>query len=406
MNIRKILLVILFVLAILGLGFALYWVFFRTAPVVTTNDNFVPGNIPNVPNSNITVVNTNVNINTSLPWQQYVGGKVSNIANGGLTEVTKVVDSKVTGFTKGNQGVQFYDADKQQFFRINDQGQLVALNDKKFYKVEKVTWNNNGEKAIIEYPDGNNILYNFRTNEQVTLPIELVEFSLNNQGSQISAKWLGDTEDNNWLISANDDGSQLALLEPLGDKSYSTQMVFSPDNQVAALHTKYIDAQRQEVFPIGFNGENLKSFEVAGGGFVADWSPQGNTMVYSVYNEATNYNPNLWITKGRTSELGDIKVSLNVPTWPDKCTFADESTMYCAVPQGLPRGAGIYPEISYQYPDNFYRIDLNSGLKTLLASPVGADGIYSATNLFTSADGSILYFIDNNTGRLQTMRLR
>jgi sugar lactone lactonase YvrE len=80
--------------------------------------------------------------------------------------------------------------------------------------------------------------------------------------------------------------------------------------------------------------------------------------------------------------------------------------MFCAVPQGLPRGAGIYPEIAYQYPDNFYRVDLNSGVKTLLASPVGSEGAYSGYNLTVSADGTILYFTDRNSGTLQSIRLK
>ena len=151
--------------------------------------------------------------------------------------------------------------------------------------------------------------------------------------------------------------------------------------------------------------ENFKSFKVSGAGFTSEWSPKGTSLLYSVYSESTNYNPNLWVTKGNTSELGDIKVSLNISTWPDKCTFVGENSLYCAVPQGLPRGAGLYPEIANDYLDNFYQINLNSGIKTLLASPVGIEGGYSANNLFVSPDGSILYFTDINSGTLQSIRL-
>jgi hypothetical protein len=236
------------------------------------------------------------------------------------------------------------------------------------------------------------------------------EFSFSKQGDAIAAKWFSDASqndpDNNWIVAAKDDGSGLALVEKLGDKSYSTQIAISPDNQVAALHQKSIDNLRQMVYPIGFNGENLQAFEVAGSGFTSKWSPNGNSLVYSVYNTQTDYLPNLWVTSGKTGEMGELKVSLNLNTWPDKCTYTDESTMFCAVPQGLPRGAGIYPEISYQYPDNFYRIDLNSGVKTLLASPVGAEGAYSGYNLTVSADGTMLYFTDRNSGALQSIRLK
>ena len=407
MDRKKILLVIAFALFVFGIGFALYWVFFRTAPTIVPTTNFNAGNIPNINAGNVTIINGNTNQGTTgLPWQQYLEDKVSTVANGGLTEVSDVVKNPVKGLVGTTQGVQYYDANKEQFYKINDKGELVSLSDKKFYGVDKVTWAGNGDKAILEYPDGSNILYNFRTGKQVTLPQELSEFSFNTSNDQIAAKWLSTNEDNNWLIAANDDGSGMFLVEPLGDKSYAVQVGFSPDNQVVALHEKAVDVQNQEVYPIGLHGENFKSFIVDGSGFTSKWSDNGSTLLYSVYNESTDYNPNLWVTKGRTGELGSIKVSLNVSTWPDKCAFVGEDGMYCAVPQGLPRGAGFYPEIAESYPDNFYYIDLNSGLKTLLASPVGPGGTYTANNLFISPDGSILYFTDLNSGNLQSIRLK
>ena len=73
---------------------------------------------------------------------------------------------------------------------------------------------------------------------------------------------------------------------------------------------------------------------------------------------------------------------------------------------GLPRGAGLYPEIADRYQDNFYSIDLSTGIKNLIASPVGARGSYSAHNLYTSSDGTKLYFMDKKTGTLQSIRLK
>jgi len=408
MDIKKIITIIVFVLVVVGLGFALYYVFFRSdAPGLEVNQNFNSGNLPDIGNGNISVINTNTNQNVNgLPWQQYVNQPISEVANGGLTEVTKVTDTSVDGLIAGYRGLQYYDKDSQQFFYLDEDGRPRLLADKKFFQVSDITWTKSGEKAILEYPDGSNILYNFRTGKQVTLPIELQEFSFTSDGSQIVAKWLGETEENNWLVAANDDGSGLYLIEPLGDQSHNVQSIFSPDGQVAALNTKYVDAQRQEVYPIGLHGENFTSFVVNGAGFTADWSPQGTSLLYSVYNENTSYQPNLWVTKGTTSQLGEIKVSLNLSTWPDKCAFASESTLYCAVPQGLPRGAGFYPEVADQFPDNFYVVDLNTGNKSLIASPVGDGGSYSAYNLFFSSDGSTLYFTDRATGRLQSIRLK
>lgn len=407
MNAKKIVIVIIFIFFVLAVGFGLYWIFFRSISPELRPGGFNAGNIPEIGPGNITIVNGITNgLQNTLPWQQYLQDKVSPVATGGLTEVTEVAEGNVSGLTVSPDGLAFYNGDSQQFFRINEKGEIVPLSDRKFFQVQNVTWASGGSKAILEYPDGSNVLYNFKTGKQVTLPREMEGFSFSADGGQISAKWIGDNEDNNWVVAAKDDGSGMFLVEPLGDQSFNTRIGFSPDNQVAALYTTHYDGQRQEVFPIGLNGENFKSFVVAGSGFESKWSPQGEQLIYSVYSNTTDYNPNMWVTQGRTSELGDIKVSLNVSTWPDKCTFGATNTLLCAVPQGLPRGAGLYPEIADQFPDNFYSIDLKTGVKNLIASPVGARGSYSARNLFLSSDGTKLYFMDKKTGTLQSIRLK
>lgn len=407
MNGRKIFFIIFLILFVLGVGFALYWVFFRGTPPSTGPGGFNAGQIPDVGPGNLVIVNDVTNNATNgLPWQQYLKDKVSPVATGGLTSVKEISDGDINGVTSGANGVQFYDKKTNQFYRIDKDGKLVAMSDQKFYQVQNITWDSSNGKAILEYPDGSNILYNFRSNRQVTLPAELENFSFSADGSQISAKWMGANDEDNWLVAANDDGSGMFLIEPIGDQSYNTSVSFSPDNQIAAIYYKHYDAQRQEVFPIGLHGENFKSFVVDGSGFEYKWSPQGDRMVYSVYNDATDYNPNLWVTQGGSGQLGDTKVSVNLATWPDKCTFSSSDRMICAVPQGLPRGAGLYPEIADTYPDNFYSVDLKTGVKSLVASPVGSRGSYAAYNLSISADGSTLYFVDKKTGTLQSVKLK
>lgn len=407
MNIKKILLVVAFVIFVCGMAFALWWVFFRPTPTPNAIDpNFNPGSVPGVdPSTGVNNISTTTS-QTNSPWQTIFKEKISQVANGGLTEVKTLNDNKVSGIGKTSDGIKYYDQTKQQFFRINGQGEPELLTDKKFFQVENVLWSPKDDKAILEYPDGMNVLYNFRTNKQVTLPPELASFSFAPSGQQITATWLGDNEEDNWLVVANDDGSALSLLEPIGNEATDVAVGFSPDSQVAALFRESVDLQRQEVYPIGLHGENFRSFVVNGSGFTSNWSPEGNSLLYSVYSESTDYLPNLWVTNGQTSRLGDLKVSLNLATWPDKCTFSGENSLYCAVPQGLPRGAGLYPEIANSYPDNFYRVDLSTGAKTLIASPVGNLGGYTAYNLSVSNDGQFLYFVDQDSGLLQSIRLR
>jgi hypothetical protein len=407
MSIKKILAIIGFVAFIVFVSWSLYWVFFRDKSSTVTDDpGFIGGTIPGVDEGVNIIEEDDPDENQGLPWQQLFKDKISEVANGGLTAVTKLSEGSVAGLQTTEQGIKYYDESKDQFFRINDQGQPELITDKKFYEVDNVLWSPKDDKAILEYPDGMNVLYNFRTGEQVTLPAEMEDFSFKNSGYEIAAAWIGPHSDDNWIVTANDDGSGLGLIEPLGDQQHNTDIGYSPDSQVVALHRKSVDLQRQEVFPIGLHGENLRSFVVQGSGFTSEWSPAGDSLLYSIYNESTDYLPNLWVTNGQTNNLGDVKVSLNLATWPDKCNFSSENSLYCAVPQGLPRGAGLYPEIADNYTDNFYHIDLNTGTKTLIASPVGESGAYTAYNLFVSNDGSMLYFTDQSTGRLQSIRLQ
>lgn len=407
MNWKKIFLVASFAIFVLGMSFALYWVFFRSnsaEPIV--NNNFSGGIIPGTNQGGPNVVNNTNNTNNGLPGNNFFNdNKVSEVANGGLTKVTNLTGSSVTGLKSTESGVKYYDKEKNQFFRINAQGKPELLTDKKFYKVSNIIWSNRDEKAILEYPDGMNILYNFRTGEQVTLPVELENFSFDASGQKIAASWIGSQAEDNWLITANDDGSGMQLVEALADKVNDVQIGYSPDNQVLALYRKQLDLQSQEVLPITPQGTSLLSFVVQGSGFQSKWSPDGTSLLYSVYNQDTSYLPNLWVTSGKSNTLGDLKISLNLATWPDKCTFGGANALYCAVPQGLPRGAGFYPEVADDYNDNFYYIDLNTGTKTLLASPVGEGGAYTAHNLFLSGDGSVLYFTDSSTGNLQSILL-
>ncbi|MCD4761123.1 hypothetical protein K8R42_04455 [bacterium] len=69
MDVKKILAVVGFIILVLGLGFALYWVFFRADPVPDQDVNFVPGDIPGIGIGNISFVDDNTNQPTdTLPW--------------------------------------------------------------------------------------------------------------------------------------------------------------------------------------------------------------------------------------------------------------------------------------------------------------------------------------------------
>ena len=390
-------------------GFLLYYFFFRdlAGPEGPANVNTGNGVLPIPTNGNISVVG-NENRNVSFPD---FGGRIDlnaprDVARGGLTNVSDYGNFQVQNFVSAPAGTHFYDRQASQFFTF-DGVRIVPLSDEKFYNVQAVTWAKDLKKAVLEYPDGSNIVYDFATKRQVTLPQELTDFSFDTTGKAIAGKWFGDSEDENWLMVGGTDGSNLQLVEPIGDQSNNVHVDFSPDNQIVALYRRPANADYQTILPIGLRGENFRSFDVPGLKFESKWSPSGNALLYNVTTAKNEYKPELWLTTGTDEVLGTTHLDLKLTTRVEKCTFdSSGDSIYCAQPVSLDRGAGLYPEIAVGTPDTFYRIDLRSGQKIPLAVPVGSHAGYSAESVFLSSDESLLYFVDAVTQQLHSIRLK
>src|SRR3989338_8021179 len=185
LNWKKIALIGGFIAVVFIIGYLLYALFLRPAqpsqPATNTNISPVTG---------LPTAGTNVNIPTAgtpgdLPFGAggtatvpgppptvSTGPAVSDVASGGLTRSTAVTSSQVIGtaVARDGSGVIFYEPSSGQFFKTDSRGSANKLTDEIFFEVEKVTWSPNQTQAVLEYPDGSNILYDFSNQRQVTLP--------------------------------------------------------------------------------------------------------------------------------------------------------------------------------------------------------------------------------------------
>ncbi|HPY08884.1 MAG: hypothetical protein ACOX0H_02870 [Patescibacteria group bacterium] len=328
----------------------------------------------------------------------------SIIASGGLTETKPIVEDRIINPTISSSGsVNYYNTNDGYFYSIDENGNAVRLSDKVFHQVEAVTWAPDVDKAIIEYPDGSKIMYNFDTDKQVTLPNYWEDFSFASGGEEIVAKSIGLDPDNRWLIVSNSDGSQATALEPIGTRANYVFPDWSPNNQIVATYTRGVDFDRQEVFFVGLHGENFKSTIIEGRGLQSQWSANGDKLLYSVYHSRDEYIPKLWIVGASGDTIGANRSSLELNTWADKCTFASNSEVYCAVPERLEPGAGMFPELADRTKDNLYKIDLSTGAKNLIAVPNGA---FNISQIVVPDNQKYLYFTDKSTGQLYQIRLK
>jgi len=394
---KKILAGFILLLVVISLSYLLYLFFFKSeitetpATYIPSETILEPGQLPQV----ITRPSDQGLVDTE---SQFKGLTPSKIASGGLTEVTRDTFSQAKGAKASSDGLVYYDQASGKFLKRLSNGQIVEYSDKVFYQVENVTWDKAGTKAILEYPDGANILYNFQDKRQITLPKEMKEFSFSATGNELAAEIIGTTKESNWLVTANANGANIEFIEQIGDRENDVQVAFSPNNQVIATFRDSYDADRQEIVFIGQNQENFRSFVPEGRGFEGQWTPSGEEMLYSVYSSATSFKPQLWIVEAQGNNIGLNNKNLQLNTWSHKCTVNSLGTSaYCAVPRDLPTGSGWYPELAANVPDDFYLINLETDTFSLLAVPDSETG-FQAQNVMLSPDETTLYFTnsDNN----------
>jgi hypothetical protein len=157
----------------------------------------------------------------------------------------------------------------------------------------------------------------------------------------------------------------------------------------------------RDLLPIGQKEENFKALRIEGFGFIPEWSPDGRHLLYSSAGQQDSYMPTLWFQVASGDDIGSGRKNLGVHTWADKCSFADATTVFCAVPDTLPQGAGLQRDIADGTPDHIVRIDLQSGTSRTVSQPA-AGNIKSVS---VSADGSLL-FMAGADGHLTQLKLR
>lgn len=302
--------------------------------------------------------------------------------------------------------VMTFDSYAGAFYRITPDGKAEKLTEQTFAGATDVTWSPNSERAIIEFLDDTNILYDFNRKQQIaTLPKHWEAFDFSPDSGNIAFKSIATNPDNNWFAIANADGSEGQELEQMGRKVNQFTPLWSPSDQIVGIYEKGIDADRKQLYFIGKYGENFQAITVEGRGIKAQWSPLGTHLLYSAYSAKSGFRPEVWVVDALGDTIGENRRKLNIQTWADKCGFADNTILYCSVPKNIPEGGGLLPVVAEEKSGGevIYKIDLTTGEKSLVAEP-RSDVI--AQNLQVTKDQTYLFFTDKYSGKLYTIQLQ
>lgn len=401
---KKILFAVGFFVLSIAIGIGLYYFFFRPlfAPPTTTTPvtpgTGTTGSFP-ISGAGTTTTPPTTPGTGGLPTSPGVpttGEEATSTSNTILLrdEITQAVAPGTNGLD-----ARFYSPNDGRFYRVGTDGTISALSDRQFFNVETVSWAKKSDTAILEFPDGRNIYFDFKGDRQVTLPQHWEKFSFSPDDKQIAAESIGLDPSNRFLFVAGADGNEARAVEPLGQNANKTVVNWSPNSQVIGFSFTGNPQPEgaQEVLLIGENRENFKSLIVPGRGFMPNWSPSGDKILYSVYHERDGLRPSLWVSGGAADSIGENRRGLNLQTWANKCAWQDSNILYCGVPQALDLGAGLDENRSSDVPDDLYRIDLRTGVSVKVSQP---DQTRSIRQPVISADQKSFIFTDAVSGQL------
>jgi len=412
---QKIILIAGFGLVVAVLGYTLYILFFRPLVPGTNNENVNGAPVNGLPSAN-EGGNFNINAGTNATLGNLANGNANADQPGVPTDVSPgatvklsaslpVTESPSFSPKLGTDGftIQYYDRATGKFYTVDENGNIRAMSDRTFYQVSSVAWSPQGDKAVLEYPDGSNIIYDFTTSQQKTLPSHWEDFSFSPDGGKIIGKSIGLSEENRFLVITDSEASKSKIVRELGNNADQVVPNWSPNNQMVGFYIGDLDIDRQEIYFIGQNNENFKSMVVEGWGFSGQWSPQGDRILYSVYSSESDNKPELWIVDATQNSIGSNRKNIRIQTWSDKCTFYDNTSIYCAVPSRLEPGAGLVPESADNSPDTIYKINIQTGSRTPV---VGSTDNHTMENLMVSRDGNSLFYTNKLDGRLYKIPLQ
>jgi hypothetical protein len=416
LNWKKLVIAIAFTAFVVGAGYAIYFLFFKpTLPTVPEPVKPELGQLPSPKEgapSVVTAPKPGALVGPEAKPEKAItkipavaGKKIDEIAKGGITKVAtlNLKPTPVLTLDSTGENAITYDKNEGRFYAIGADTEKQPLNERVYKNVQKAAWSPKKEQAIFEFPDGSNVLYNFSTDKQITLPKDWSDFSFNKSGNQIAFKDLNPNPEYQFLAVANADGSGQKYIEYIGDDANNFKIDWSPNGKMLAQYKTGKSVNTSKLILLGQYGENFKSITMNGYGIQTKWTPNGEKIAYSSYSVSSENKPQLYIVDASGDKIGYNHNSLKLSTWIDKCAFSGDKTLYCAVPKKMPEGAGLVPALADNTPDYIYKVDLETGAKSFVAEP---ELDYTIDKMQVSEDESVLYFTDKSSQELHMIKLK
>lgn len=393
---RRYLIIAAIVIVVLGLGAAVYFMFFSGAPgvaVAPEGSTGLPTAGQGTPNTGTTGASS---ISAGTPVA--VSARLVKISAGPVVPGEAVVNRKaVNASSSPETAVNYIERESGNIFSYLTRAKtLTRISNKTVPGIESAVWLSDGSTAYVRYLSG----ANFGT-------INTYALSASGSGGFFLSQNLADiavSSTNVLTLASGVNGSVASLVRT--DGTHATAAFTTPLSTLRVSFAgkgQYLASTKPSGTLLGdaFLVDGAGRFSRVAGpleGLVALASPSGKWVLVSY---TLNAAMQMELVNTATGET----LPLPVATIADKCVWtADDSVVYCGIPVNPPVGA-VYPDDWYQgavpFSDRIWKIQVAGRYAQLVLDfSKETGGSLDAEALATDAAGTTLVFVNKNDGSL------
>lgn len=300
--------------------------------------------------------------------------------------------------TSSGDGLLFYKKDGGDLYRSDFEGKTQEkLSNITVVGLIEAVWSPKGDRALVFYLD--------RETKKAFLHIGTSSVAVLPQDIQ-SVMWLPDGSSFVYTIRRNGQ-TDIVSADATGKNSRTLATTPLRDLQIAwagrdavMLQTPSSGLAEGFIFRLDRRTGTLTKFLGPQFGLTSLWSPDGSRVLLTT-TDRNGKNLSLEIVDSRG--LGVF--SPTIATLPEKCTWTDNKTVICAVPQYLPDTA-VWPDYYLKGEvitvDRFVRI--NTDIKQ--TDDLNLNTLFDSNPLLTTPNANTFFLIDRTDGTLWAVKLQ
>jgi len=376
-NKRKILIVLLVILALALAGFAVYYVYFRKTPGETTTETPGAGKPP---------------AQTGVRAMDDKLKKISSVI--AVSPIASADGQKILyAGKKGNLYETDFDGGNQK------ETNLVVLQN-----LIKTLWSPAREEFATIYAnaDGRKIFYNnAKTKKTSPYDAGIKSLAFSKSENKIAYYLSNDLQNTNAVFIADADGTNARAVFNTRVKDIRVEWVSS--NQIA-ISTAPSGLVPNVLWVLNIDTQKLLPVMSQVYGFTMRWSPSGGRFLFS-QTDAKGAN----LTLSSSNQTGTEVKNLGLATLPEKCAFSakDENIVFCSAPASAPDIVwpdDYYKQI-YSASEQIWSINLSTGKKDMVYDfdeTLASD----AADLIVSPGADRLIFLNKKDGAIYSLKLK